>query len=78
MKPRALDWFARDQTYEFLGAFVVMASVVNVIAQVAGVLMAVRGIGSPQRRLIRNEEPTVSLMPGAVGAPLGASLAGSF
>lgn len=48
-----IDWFARDQTYEFLGAFVVMASVVNVVAQVAGVLMIIRGISSPQRRLLR-------------------------
>ncbi|MDP1823054.1 MAG: hypothetical protein Q8L48_07430 [Archangium sp.] len=60
--------------------FIATLAIVEVAAQVAGVVLMVVGVTSPAKWLERGaEKPAViSLLPGAAGTPFGASVVGRF
>ena len=59
------------------GAYLV--ALLDSSVQAAGIVMLMVGLLSPRRWLERDgAKPLVTLMPGAPGAPLGASLGGQF
>jgi hypothetical protein len=58
--------------------FIATLAIVEVAAQVAGVVLMVVGVTSPAKWLERGPAPQVALVPGAAGSPLGASLVGRF
>ena len=63
--------------------FVLLVCGVDLVAQVAGVVLMSLGLAAPERWLERDaaraaDKPTVSFVPSAPGAALGASLVGRF
>ena len=59
--------------------FIATLAIVEVAAQVAGVILIVVGVTSPTKWLERGaEKPGISVLPGAPGTPLGASVVARF
>lgn len=64
----------REGAAPFANAFTIAGIGLNVSVQLVGLCMAIAGFAKPARWLERD----VSFVPGAPGAPLGASLQGHF
>lgn len=75
---QALEQNAHFPERKPLDLLIASAASLEVAAQVAGIALIMAGVGSPRKWLERGEAPTVSFVPSAVGAPLGATLVGRF
>lgn len=60
-----------------LDIVIIAAAAIDLAAQVGGVVLIITG-SAPKQRLERDEKPSVTLVPSAPGAPLGASVVGRF
>lgn len=55
-----------------------LAAIIDIAAQLAGVVLLIVGVAAPTRWMERDAPSTVHLVPGAPGTPAGASLVGRF
>lgn len=76
----AVQWWSPGGLLSGLSNFfTLLLCGVDLAAQVAGVVLLAVGLGQPEQWLERDAaKPTISFVPTAPGAPLGASLVGRF